>query len=71
VWVASVSASSVGMVRDHFADRFFLSVTGIARHRILTDVDKAVSLVLADGLSPQQAEQLWANDVDVRIVRSF
>jgi DeoR/GlpR family transcriptional regulator of sugar metabolism len=100
-----VGPSSVRMVRDHFVDRFFLSVTGIARHRILTDVDsleaavkramleqaretvllmddskltthgghaiaplKDVSLVLADGLSAEEAERLRANDVDVHLV---
>lgn len=40
-----VGPSSVRMVRDHFVDRFFLSVTGIARHRILTDADSLEAAV--------------------------
>jgi len=102
-----VGPSSVRMVRDHFVDRFFLSVTGIARDRILTDADsleaavkramleqaretvllmddskltthgghaiaplKDVSLVLAHGLSGEEARRLRTNDVDVQLVRS-
>ncbi|WP_037501118.1 DeoR/GlpR family DNA-binding transcription regulator [Solirubrobacter soli] len=34
-----VGPSAVRMIREHFVDRAFLSVTGIARHRILTDAD--------------------------------
>src|SRR4051794_17643065 len=40
-----VGPSSVRMVRDHFVDRFFLSVTGIARERILTDADSLEAAV--------------------------
>ena len=34
-----VGPSSVRTIREHFVDRAFLSVTGLARHRILTDAD--------------------------------
>jgi DeoR/GlpR family transcriptional regulator of sugar metabolism len=40
-----VGPASVRMVRDHFTDRFFLSVTGIARDRILTDADSLEAAV--------------------------
>jgi DeoR/GlpR family transcriptional regulator of sugar metabolism len=31
--------SAVGVVRDHFADRMFMSVTGITAAGVLTDAD--------------------------------
>jgi DeoR/GlpR family transcriptional regulator of sugar metabolism len=34
-----VGPSAVRMIREHFVDRAFLSVTGLARHRVLTDAD--------------------------------
>jgi DeoR/GlpR family transcriptional regulator of sugar metabolism len=40
-----VGPSSVRMVREHFADRVFLSVTGVARGRILTDADSLEAAV--------------------------
>jgi DeoR/GlpR family transcriptional regulator of sugar metabolism len=100
-----VGPSAVRMVRDHFVDRFFLSVTGVARQSVLTDVDsleaavkramleqaretvllmdgskltthgghaiaplRDVSLVLAHGVRPEEAQRLRANDVTVQIV---
>ena len=34
-----VGPSAVRMIREHFVDRVFLSVTGLAHHRVLTDAD--------------------------------
>src|SRR6185503_10450106 len=34
-----VGPSAVRMIREHFVDRAFLSVTGLAHHRVLTDAD--------------------------------
>jgi DeoR/GlpR family transcriptional regulator of sugar metabolism len=40
-----VGPSSVRMVRDHFVDRVFLSVTGVARGKVLTDADSLEAAV--------------------------
>jgi DeoR/GlpR family transcriptional regulator of sugar metabolism len=90
-----VGPAAVRSVRDHFADRLLLSVTGITNNGVLTDVDvleaevkramleqaehsvllvddsklsargrqalakiSRVSLVLADGLTPEAAARL-------------
>ena len=100
-----VGPAAVRMVREHFADRLFLSVTGVTRNGVLTDADdleasvkaamleqakesvllldaskvstrgrqavapiRAVSLVIADGLSHADAEQLRTAGATVRVV---
>ena len=98
-----VGPATVRTVYDHFADRCFLGVAGIARGRVLTDDDdleaavkhamieqsresvlmldgskltqhggyviaplKRITLVIADGLSEQDAQALSAEGVEVR-----
>ena len=95
-----VGPSAVRMIREHFADRAFLSVTGLARYQVLTDADgleaavkramieqsgeavllldasklathgkhavaqlSQLSLVLADGLTAEDARRLGAEGV--------
>jgi DeoR/GlpR family transcriptional regulator of sugar metabolism len=100
-----VGPSAVRMIREHFADKLFLSVTGVTVSGVLTDADdleasvkaamleqakesvllldaskvsargrqaiaplRAVSRVIADGLSDAEAEALRAVGTTVRLV---
>jgi DeoR/GlpR family transcriptional regulator of sugar metabolism len=98
-----VGPASVRMIREHFADKLFLSVTGVTSNGVLTDADEleasvkaamieqakesvllldaskvsargrqaiapvgSLSLVIADGLSQVDTEQLRAAGATVR-----
>jgi DeoR/GlpR family transcriptional regulator of sugar metabolism len=102
-----VGPSAMRMIREHFADKLFLSVTGVTSQGMLTDADeleasvkaamleqagesvllldasklstrgrqavapiKAMSLVVADGLSPAEAERLRALGAAIRTIGS-
>jgi DeoR/GlpR family transcriptional regulator of sugar metabolism len=42
-----VGPASVRMIREHFADKLFLSVTGVTRNGVLTDADELEASVKA------------------------